>query len=76
MSEFKFTKEQLDVNDRIAALTILLMKKGIFTDEELNEALDVIVEVKNEKLSEEREKNAGMSMLLDIMTGNFKGKEK
>jgi TPP-dependent pyruvate/acetoin dehydrogenase alpha subunit len=76
MEKFKFTKEHLDGNDRVAALMMLLLQKGIVTEEELEGAMEAVVEIKNQKLEEEREKYPGMSMMFDLMAGNVEKKDK
>ena len=63
--EFVFERKHLTAEERLAAVTGLLVHRLGITDEEINNALDHVVELKNKELK----KNPGAQAIMSLFNG-------
>lgn len=67
MKDNKYEMRDLDANDRMIALAMLLIKKGIITESELLEVHEMVLQSKNEELEKQLKSNPGFALMFGMM---------
>lgn len=75
MKDYHYELSDLEANDRVGALVLLLINKYMITQDEFTEALEAILEIKNDALAKELEANPGMKLFFDLGGLNKKGEK-
>lgn len=68
MKDNQLEMKDLDANDKLTALSLLLIHKGIITESELTESFEAVLQVKNEALQKELQANPGLALMFGMMS--------
>jgi hypothetical protein len=67
MKDYKYELTDLDTNDKVAALVLLLLDKHIISTQDVTEAFEARLKLKNEHLEKYLKENPAMTMVLDML---------
>lgn len=73
MKDYKYELTDLDINDKVAALVLLLLDKHIISTQDVEAAFEARLKLKNEQLENYLKENPAMTLLFDMGGLNKKG---